>query len=175
MVEGMLGGLFGGPDSDRMRSQARDFVGRYETGQPHEGYSDDEVVERFRQVSGQLSDDDMREAARESFKRMSPEQRREYKRAMRQRGARQFDQDDDNDDPDILAQKTQRFMKEQPQQEGGLGGLLGGLFGGGDASQPQAQAQQRDQGGSMLENPAVKAAMAGMAAFAMKKLLDQQR
>ena len=172
MVQGMLGGLFGGPDADRMRSQAQDFVGRYETGQPHEGYSSDEVMDRFRQVSGHMSEDDMREAARESFRRMSPEQRREYKRAMRQRGARGFDRDDDNDDPDVLAQMTQGYMREQPQQEGGLGGLLGGLFGGGQSSQPQAQ--QPDQGGSMLDNPAVKAAMAGMAAFAMKKMLDQR-
>ena len=172
MVDQMLGGLFGGPDSDRMRSQASDFVSRYDNGAPHEGYTNDEVMERFRQVSGHMSDDDMREAARQSFSRMSPEQRREYKRAMRQRGARQFDRDDDNDDPDILAQRTQGFMKEQPQQEGGLGGLFGGLFGGGDAQQPQVQRQ--DDGGSMLDNPAVKAAMAGMAAFAMKKMMDSR-
>jgi len=169
MVDQMLGGLFGGPDSDRMRSQARDFVSRYETGAPHEGYSGDEVMDRFRQVSGHLSDDDMREAARESFARMSPDQRREYKRLMRQRGARHFDRDDDNDDPDVLAQMTQGFMKEQPDQ-GGLGGFLGGMFGGGQSQ----QVQRRDEGGSMLENPAVKAAMAGMAAFAMKKMMDNR-
>ena len=171
MVDGLLGGLFGGPDSDRMRSQAQDFVGRYETGQPHEGYTNDEVMERFRQVRGQMNDDDMREAARQSFSRMSPDQRREYKRAMRQEGARGFDRDDDNDDPDILAQATQGFMKEQPNQGGGLGGMLGGLFG--QDQSPQRQLQQQDQG-SMMDNPAVKAAMAGMAAFAMKKMMDNR-
>jgi len=169
----MLGGLFGGPDSDRMRSQAQDFVGRYETGQPHEGYTNDEVAERFRQVSGNMSDDDMREAARESLKRMSPEQRREYKKAMRQRGARGFDRDDDNDDPEILAQATQGFMKEQPDQGDGIGGFLGGMFGGGNDQPAQRQVPQQDQG-SMLDNPAVKAAAAGMAAFAMKKMMDSR-
>lgn len=170
MVEGMLGGLFGGPDSDRMRSQAQDFVGRYERGQPHEGYDNDEVMERFRQVSGHMGDDDMREAARQSFSRMSPDQRREYKRAMRQRGAGGFD--DDNDDPDVLAQATQGFMKGQPDQGGGIGGFLGGMFGGGNDSS-QRQMPQQDQG-SMMDNPAVKAAMAGMAAFAMKKMMDSR-
>ncbi len=174
MVEGMLGGLFGGPDSDRVRSQAQDFVGRYETGQPHEGYTNDEVADRFRQVSGHMSDDDMREAARESLKRMSPEQRREYKHAMRKQGAPGFDRDD-NDDPDVLAQATQGFMKQQPDQGGGgIGGFLGGMFGGGnEPAQRKVPQQQQDQG-SMLDNPAVKAAMAGMAAFAMKKMMDNR-
>lgn len=163
MVDQMLGGLFGGPDADRMRSQARDFVSRYEQGAPHEGYTNDEVAERFRTVSGRMSDDDMRQAARESLQRMPREQRREFRRMMRERGAR-FDRDDD-DDVDSMAQATQRFMKED--QQGG-GGILGGLFGGGG----QAPGQQQE--GNLLDNPAVKAAMAGMAAFAMKKVLDSR-
>lgn len=174
MVEGMLGGLFGGPDDDRVRSQAQDFVSRYDSGPPQEGYSNDEVRDRFKQVYGRVNDADMQDAARESFRRMSPEQRKEYRRAMRQHGARQFDGNDNNDDPDVLAQATQGFMKEQPQQSGGgLGGMLSGLFGDHELNQPQVQ-QRQAQGGSMLENPAVKAAMAGMAAFAMKKMMDQR-
>lgn len=177
MVDSMLGGLFGGPDADRMRSQARDFVGRYETGQPHEGYTNDEVMERFRQVQGRVSDDDMRDAARQAFGRMSPEQRREYRRAMKQRGARGFDRDDEID-PDILAQQTQGFMKEQPDQDGGgIMGFLGDVFGYNQPDprqQAQHQQQVQQQQGSMMDNPAVKAAMAGMAAFAMKKVLDNR-
>ena len=173
MVDSMLGGLFGGPDDDRVRSQAKDFVSRYEQGQPHEGYGRDEVLDNFRRASQSVGDDDMRDAARESFRRMSPEQRREYRRAMRQRGAPGFDRDDDNDDPEVLAQATQTFMKERPaQQDAGGGGLFGGLFGGGhDQQQGHAQPQQQDD---LFDNPAVKAAMAGMAAFAMKKILDNR-
>ncbi len=173
MVDNMLGGLFGGPDDDRVRSQARDFVNRYEQGQPHEGYGRDEVLDNFNRASQAVGDDDMRDAAREAFKRMSPEQRREYKRAMRQRGARGFERDDDNDDPEVLAQSTQTFMKERPaQQDSGGGGLFGGLFGGGqDQQRSSTQPQQQDD---FLDNPAVKAAMAGMAAFAMKKVLDKR-
>lgn len=166
MVDSMLGGLFGGPDGDRMRSQARDFVGRYETGAPHEGYDRDEVLDRFRTARGAVNDDDMRDAARQSFGRMDREQRREFKRAMRQRGASGFD--DDDDDPEVMAQATQRFMKESPADQGG-GGLFGGLFGGGGGSARPAQ-----QDNDLMDNPAVKAAMAGMAAFAMKKILDNR-
>lgn len=173
MVDNMLGGLFGGPDDDRVRSQARDFVSRYEQGQPQEGYGRDEVLDNFNRASQAVGDDDMRDAAREAFKRMSPEQRREYKRAMRQRGARGFERDDDNDDPEVLAQSTQTFMKERSaQQDSGGGGLFGGLFGGGqDEQRSSTQPQQQDD---FLDNPAVKAAMAGMAAFAMKKVLDKR-
>ncbi len=174
MVDSMLGGLFGGPDGDRVRSQAKDFVSRYEQGQPHEGLERDEVLANFRRASESVGDDDMRDAAREAFRRMSPEQRREYRKAMRQRNARGFERDDDDDDPDVLAQATQTFMKERPAQQdaGGGGGLFGGLFGGGN-DQPEAQAQQQQQD-DFFDNPAVKAAMAGMAAFAMKKILDNR-
>lgn len=173
MVDNMLGGLFGGPDDDRVRSQAKDFVSRYEQGAPHEGYGRDEVLDNFRRASQAVGDDDMRDAAREAFRRMSPEQRREYKRAMRQRGARGFDRDDDGDDPEVLAQATQTFMKERPAQaqDAGGGGLFGGLFGGGHEQQPAAHQQQDND---FFDNPAVKAAMAGMAAFAMKKILDNR-
>ncbi|MCC6312866.1 MAG: hypothetical protein IT337_02545 [Thermomicrobiales bacterium] len=176
MVDQMLGGLFGGPDSDRVRSQAQDFVTRYNQGQPHEGYDNQEVVNQFRNAARNAQPQDMENAATEAFSRMPREQRREYRRAMRQRGYRQF-QGDDNDDPRVLAQQTQGFMKEQAEQHpGGIEGFLGNLFGHGNANQPatqQTQAQPQEQG-SILDNTAVKAAMAGMAAFALKQMMDKQ-
>jgi hypothetical protein len=177
MVDQLLGGLFGGPDDDRVRSQAKDFVSRYDQGPPDQGYEPTEVMERFTQVQRHMTPDDVQEAARQSFRQMTPEMRRAYKQAMRERGVSQFQQiPDDDDNPDILAQMTQRAMQEREAQarqaqaqaeaqaaaegqkkdfDGSIGALLG-----------------EDSGKSLLDNPAVKAAFAGMAAFAMKKVLD---
>lgn len=164
MVDKMLGGLFGGPDQDRMRSQAKDFVSRYEQGPPEHGYEAPEVQDHFKTVGRHMSPEDVQEAAREAFRRMSPEQRRAYKHAMRERGMGQFQAiPDDNDDPEILAEQTQKFMKEEAEKKGGFDGSVGSLFG------------EASKGESMLDNPAVKAAFAGMAAFAFKKFLDSQQ
>lgn len=178
MVDSLLGGLFGGPDGDRVRAKAQDFSSRYDKGAPEEGYSNDEVLDQFRSSFGQLNPDQQREATEQALQRMSPEQRKEYRRAMRQqqRGATQHFSQDDHDDPRIAAQETQSFMKDASEnQSGGLGGMLGNLFGGGGASQQQAHAVPVQEQGSMLDNPAVKAAMAGMAAFAVKKIMDQRQ
>lgn len=165
MVDKMLGGLFGGPDQDRMRSQAKDFVSRYEQGPPEHGYEAPEVQDHFKTVGRHMSPEDVQDAAREAFRRMSPEQRRAYKNAMRERGMSQFQAiPDENDDPDILAEQTQKFMKEEAEKKGGFDGSVGSLFG-----------EEPGKGSNMLDNPAVKAAFAGMAAFAFKKFLDSQQ
>ncbi len=184
MVDSMLGGLFGGPDGDRVRAKAQDFSSRYDKGAPEEGYSNDEVLDQFKSAFGQLNPEQQKEATEQAMQRMAPEQRKEYRRAMRQqqRGTNQHFSQDDHDDPKVAAQETQSFMKDASENEqGGLGGMLGNLFGGGSGTQHQAQAQSPAQAvpapdqGSMLDNPAVKAAMAGMAAFAVKKILEQHR
>lgn len=168
MVDQLLGGLFGGPDGDRMRSQAKDFVSRYDQGPPDHGYEPTEVLDRFKQVGRAMTPTDVHEAAQQSFKQMTPEMRRAYKQAMKQRGIPQFQQlpDDKDDDPSILAQMTQQAMQEQAQKhaetpEKGFDGSVGALLG-------------KEGEKSLLDNPAVKAAFAGMAAFAMKKILDSK-
>ncbi|MFM9108781.1 MAG: hypothetical protein ACKOWF_19010 [Chloroflexota bacterium] len=172
MVDQLLGGLFGGPDGDRMRSQAKDFVSRYDQGPPDQGYEPTEVLDRFKQVGRAMDPTDLQDAAQQSFKQMPPEMRRAYKQAMKQRGVPQFQQlpDDKDDDPSILAEMTRQAMEQQAKQQAeaqaeskgkGFDGSVGALLG-----------QEGDK--SLLDNPAVKAAFAGMAAFAMKKILDQK-
>jgi hypothetical protein len=177
MVDQLLGGLFGGPDGDRMRSQAKDFVSRYDQGPPDQGYEAPEVLDRFKQVSRAMSPEDVQDAARQSFKQMTPEMRRAYKQAMKERGVPQFQQlPDDQDEPNILAEMTQKAMQEQAQRQAQAQAQ----------AQAEAQAHAKDFDGSvgallgkegeksLLDNPAVKAAFAGMAAFAMKKILDSK-
>ena len=69
----------------------------------------------------------------------------------------EFDHDDDDrlSDPHQLARMSRHVRKQQP---GGLASLLGGGGGGGGAA-------------GMLGNPLAKAALAGVAAMAAKRVM----
>ena len=171
---------------DAMRSQQyRDFADRYDRGAPYEDISDDEARDRYREVSSGLSEEDYRLSAREAFARMSPEEREEFGRLLREQAHQQghgdfVDRDHDGrddrfQDPDYLASVTGRMHREQPDLLGSLmsnvlggggggGGLVGGMLGGEGT---------RGGGGGMLGNPVAKAAMAGIAAMAAKRMMGR--
>ena len=173
MVDQLLGGLFGGrdDDDDRRRARARDFVGRYEQGPPREGYDDDEVVRNYRAVAGRLSPEEYEEAAREAFGRMPPEHRRELRQRLRERGGGRHAPE--RDDPRELARAAARYRQEDPDGGGLLSmfGIGGGGGGGGDLM--SAARGGGGGGGGLMGNPVAKAAMAGVAAIAVKKMLDR--
>ena len=153
----MLRDLLGGGQPE----EYQDFVGRYERGHPAEGYSDEEVFQRYQQVAPRLPRDVYEESAQEAFARLSPQERREFAMSLQQRARQQnlqyaefdqFDREDRYQDSGLLARATSRLQQEQPD-------LLGQLLGGG--------------GGGMGGNPLGKAAMAGIAAIAMKKFMGR--
>ena len=115
------------------REKLQDFAQRYDQGQPWEGISDDEALERHDEVAAQLDDKEYEQSARESFERLQPEQRREVARSL---------QVGETDDPGELARATSRVHKEKP-----------------------------DMLGQLMSNPALKGAVAGIAATAAKKFL----
>lgn len=145
------------------RQEYEDFVGRYEQGEPHEGYADDEVKSRYDEVSSGLDDDEYEESAQEAFGRMSPQGRRELAQLLRKEGREggvdlgEHDRDDDEryEDPRELARMTRHVRKQKPD-------LLGGLLGGGGGG-----------GGGALGNPIAKAALAGVAAMAAKRMFGR--
>ena len=103
-----------------------------------------------------------RKSAAEAFTRMAPEERQAFADWLRQRAEQQgmSAQDLDGDgrpdyaqDPDALARMTTRVHQEQP-------GLLGQVLGA--------------QGAAALDNPVVKAALAGIAAMAVRRMLGQR-
>ena len=161
MLEGLLGG-------GKQRSDWDDFVGRYDQGAPYDGISDREAVERYQQIAPQLPPDLYEQSAQEAFARMSPQERMEFTRYLRQRAQQQnmnfpdLNQDGIDDrvqqDPGELARMTSRLRQQHP---GGLGALLGGGGGGGGM-------------GDMLGNPLAKAALAGVAAMAVKQLMNRR-
>ncbi|KJH70673.1 hypothetical protein [Aliterella atlantica] len=163
-LENILGG---GQESER---DYRDFVNRYEQGSPYEGYSDDEVASRYQQVSRQLPDDIYQESAHEAFNRMSPQERMQFGRYLQQQTRQQNynfpdldgdGQDDRYQDPGYLARATGQIHRQQPDLLGQLLGGAAGMIGG----NPQ---------GNVFSNPLAKGAMAGIAAMAVKKLMERR-
>lgn len=156
----------GGQEAER---DYRDFVNRYEQGLPHEGYSDEEVLNRYQQVSRQLPPDVYQESAQEAFGRMSPQERMQFGQHLQQQAQQQnynfpdFNQDGIDDryqDPNYLAQATGRMHQQQPDMLGQILGGAGNVLGGGG-------------GGNIFSNPLAKAAMAGIAAMAAKKMMNR--
>ena len=162
-MQNLLQQLMGG---GQQQQELQGFVQRYDQGPPYDGFSDQEAIDRYQQVATRLPPDVYQQSATEAFSRMSPQERAQLTQYMRQRASQQgvnfpdLNQDGIDDrvqqDPNALAQLTTRMHQQEP---GLLGQLLGGGGGGGGA-------------GSLLDNPMAKAALAGVAAIAVKKMME---
>lgn len=159
----ILDSLLGTP---QQRQASQDFVNRYEQGPPHEGYSDQEVRDRYQNVAAQLPPDLFHQSATQALERLSPQQRMELGHHLQQQAQNQNipipgmgnqGATQQYSDPGALAQILTGLNQQQP-------GLLGQLLGGGGGT-----------GGNMFDSPVAKAAMAGIAAIALKRLMSQQR
>ena len=155
----LLGQLLGG---GQRREEYQDFVNRYDTGAPWDGISDREAYSRYQQVAPQLPPQMYQESAQEAFSRLTPQQRlqlgQHLQQQTRQQGLNVPDLnrdgiDDRLQDPAYLARATGQLHQQQP-------GILGDLLGGGGGGQ------------GMLQSPIAKAALAGIAAVAVKKMMS---
>jgi hypothetical protein len=227
-------------------AHAKDFINRYTTGHPSEGFSSEEAVNYLRQVRNEAPPEVMQRAAVETVRNLPDDQRKAFAEMLQRRQAgsgmvtiertgqahaaegRSGGQADGGMD-DMLGGlfgglfgggggMTQPEPHSQPRQTpqaqgpGGfgpddmLGGLLGGLLGGGmtqqqprgsrqsdnnpfddlfgglfgggndDQAPRQRQQPQAQQGGGvdeMLSSPLGKAVLGGIAAFAMKEMMDR--
>ena len=178
-MDSMLKGIFGGQDNDnddRYQSQAQDFVGRYEQGAPWTNFSGDEAYERYQQVAQHAPPEVYQQSAEQAFSRMDPSQRAEIAQMLQQQRGQGGGY---NDDPRELARYATQYQQQNP---GGLGGLFGGGGGaggglGGMLGSVVGGGQQRSGGsgmGEMLNNPMAKAALGGIAAMAIKQMMNKR-
>ena len=144
----------------------QDFIDRYDQGPPYEGISDQEALERYQQVAPHLPPGAYQQAAQEAFARMSPQERMQFGQYVQQRAQQQgvglpglLGGGGNFQDPGFLAQMLGGMSQQQPDL---LGQLLGGGGGRGGA------------GGGMLDNPLAKAALAGVAAMAVKQMMGRR-
>jgi hypothetical protein len=80
----MLDELLG---AGQIQKEYRDFVNRYEQGEPSEGYSDQEVLKRYGEVSHAVSPDQYAQAAQEALSKLSPEERAAFVKMLQDRAA----------------------------------------------------------------------------------------
>jgi hypothetical protein len=142
------------------RDDVQDFVARYDEGPPAEGISDEETLRHHAEIAAELSPDEYQEAATQSFERMDPGERSDFgRRLRRQAEAEGIDvheaaRDDALGDPNILGSLAGMLQDKKP---GALSELLGSESGPGV--------------GGILNSPAARAALGGIAAMAAKRLL----
>jgi hypothetical protein len=139
-----------------------DFVTRYDQGPPSEGYSDQEVVERYGQVAHAVPPDQYAQAAQEALARLSPEERAAFVKMLQERaqakgvalpsrvGA----------DPGELGQ----VLTGLHQRPGQLRDLLSGGGSPTEATGSSALA-------GLLASPLARAALAGITAMVVKRVV----
>jgi hypothetical protein len=147
--------------NSQQQQDYQQYVTRYQQGAAHEGYSDQEVLQRYQQVAPQLPPQDYERAAEQAFSRMSPQERAQFGQYVQQQAQAQntpvqgFDQSvaaEAYEDPRYLARHTTQLHQHQP-------GMLSQLLGG------------HAIGGGMLGSAGAKAALAGIAAMAISNAM----
>ena len=64
-----------------------DFVDRYEQGHPSQGYSDQEVLKWYGEVSHAVPSDHHAQAAQEALSKLSPDERADFLKMLQERAA----------------------------------------------------------------------------------------
>lgn len=140
-----------------------DFVNRYEQGQPSEGYTDQEAVDRYHQVATQLPQNSYVSAAEQAFSRIPPQQRQEVLNQLQQQAAQrginlpglgQGGGGQSALDPGNLAQLVGQLHQQDPN-------LLPQILSGHGESAV----------GSVLSSPAARSVLGGIVSMAVKGLM----
>ena len=132
-----------------------DFVNRYEQGHPAEGYSDQEVLDRYRDVAHAVPQDQYAQAATEALARLSPEERAQARGVTlpAQVGS----------DPKDLG-RVVTDLHETP-------GQLTDILSGGSRSSASSSSPASSPVASVLASPLARAALAGIAAMVVKRVV----
>jgi hypothetical protein len=159
---GILDELLGGGQRQKEYS---DFIDRYEQGEPSQGYSDQEVLKRYGEVSHAVPPDQYAQAAQEALSKLSPEERAEFVKMLQERAAargvtlpRQV-----APEPKELGQ----VLTDLHKKPGQLRDILGS-----PAARPQEQASGSSPITDILTSPMAKAVLAGIAAMVVKSVMN---
>ena len=140
-----------------------DFVDRYEQGRPSEGYSDQEVLKRYGEVSHAVPLDQYAQAAQEALSKLSPEERAMFVKMLQDRAAARGVTLPENVAPE--PKDLGQVLTGLHNKPGQLRDILGG-----DGQSPQ-QASGSNPIIDMLSSPTAKAVLAGIAAMVVKRAM----
>jgi hypothetical protein len=164
------------------RQERQEFVARYTTGDPSEGFTTDEALTHLREMSEEMSPAEFRRAMERTLEHLPPSQREDFIKIMQEYQASQ---------PGAPATETRGATAAAP-----LGGLLSGLMGGGGgsagvglddliadlqkgglrgASAPADQPATAADFQALLDSPLARAVLGGVAAFGMQDQQDDDK
>ncbi|MGH2558741.1 MAG: hypothetical protein ACRDJH_06735 [Thermomicrobiales bacterium] len=184
-MDSVMKGLFGGGkfESEEKANQAKDFVNRYEEGDPTEGFSSEEAIAHYRQVAKDASPETMQRATQKAVERLNPSQREDFAKMLKERQQGQVERREGDSGggaglDDLLGSLMGGSASGQAGG-GGIGDLFGSLMGGGDSDRGTTQATASGGAGGfdvgdILGSNVGKAVLGGIAAFAMKEILDNK-
>jgi hypothetical protein len=158
---GMLDELLAGGQRQKEYS---DFVDRYEQGNPSQGYSDQEVLKRYGEVSHAVPPDQYAQAAQEALSKLSPEERAEFVKMLQDRAAARGVKLPGNVAPE--PKELGQVLTDLHKKPGQLRDMLGG-----GGAQPEEQASGSSPITDILTSPMAKAVLAGIAAMVVKGVM----
>ena len=141
-----------------------DFIDRYEQGHPSQGYSDQEVLKRYGEVSHAVQPDQYAQAAQEALSKLSPEERAIFVKMLQDRAAARGVTLPRNVAPE--PKELGEVLTDLHKKPGQLRDMLGD-----DAAQPQQQALGSIT--NILSSPIGKAVLAGIAAMVFKRVVGR--
>ena len=142
---GILDDLLG---NEQLQKQYKDFVKRYEQGDPSEGYSDQGVLKRYGEVSHAVPPDQFAQAAQEALGKLSPEERAALVKMVQERAA----------------ERGVTLPREVASDPKDLGQVLTDLH--------EKPGQLRDILGGIMASPQAKAVLAGIAAMVVRRVMQ---
>ena len=147
----------------QLQKEYRDFVNRYEQGDPSQGYSDQEVLKRYGEVSHAVPPDQYAQAAQEALSKLSPEERAEFVKMLQDRAAARGVTLPGKMAPE--PKELGQVLTDLHKKPGQLRDMLGG------GAQPQEQASESSPITDILTSPMAKAVLAGIAAMVVKGVM----
>jgi len=159
--------------SSQAQEGFKDFLNRFEEGDPSEGYDDQEVLNRYGEVSHRVSSSEYEQAARDAFGRLSQADREEFGRMLagqaQSRGLSLSGLTPGRGQSFGNTDWLTQIVSQLHQQPGLLRDILGGLAGG-----KSTGSSAGSSAGSILSSPLAKAALAGITAMLVKKALGSR-
>ena len=156
---GILDELLAG---EQRQQEDSDCVDRYEQGHPSQGYSDQEVLERYGEVSHAVPSDHYAQAAQEALSKLSPEERAVFVKMLQDRAAARGLTLPEKVAPE--PKELGQVLTDLHKKPGQLRDMLG------VPAQPQGQAGSNPIG-DILSSPMAKAVLAGIAAMVVKNVM----